>query len=133
MEITKEQFERVEKFLPKQRGNVEINNRDFINALIYMNENGCKWRSLPEKYGKWYSVHKRCARWAESGILAKVFMELKNVLQIEVEIVAIDSTCAKVHPDGTGALKKKVNKLLVKQKADGTPKFMWLPPLTVLP
>ena len=44
MELTKEQYERIEKYLPKQRGNVKIDNRQFLNAILYVVDNGCKWR-----------------------------------------------------------------------------------------
>jgi len=42
MKITEKQFEKIEKYLPKQRGNVKISNYDFINAILYVIENGCK-------------------------------------------------------------------------------------------
>ena len=32
MELTQEQYERIEKYLPKQRGNVKIDNLQFLNA-----------------------------------------------------------------------------------------------------
>ena len=41
MEITQEQYERIERYLPKQRGNVKIDNRQFLNAILYVAENGC--------------------------------------------------------------------------------------------
>jgi transposase len=31
---------------------------------------------LPERYGKWKSVHKRLTRWAKSGVWERVFAEL---------------------------------------------------------
>ena len=43
MELTQEQYERIEKYLPKQRGNVKIDNLQFFNAILYVAENGCKW------------------------------------------------------------------------------------------
>ena len=51
MNITREQYTRIEKYFPVQRGNVRIDNYTFINAILYIAENGCKWRALPEKYG----------------------------------------------------------------------------------
>jgi hypothetical protein len=42
MKITKEQFELIEDKLPLQRRNVEIDNPTFVNALLYIIENGCK-------------------------------------------------------------------------------------------
>ena len=40
MKITQEQFEKIEKYLPKQRGNVKIKNLQFLNAILYVAENG---------------------------------------------------------------------------------------------
>ena len=37
---------------------------DFINAALYVLENGCKWRALPERFGKWYTVYARFRRWS---------------------------------------------------------------------
>ena len=42
-------------------------------------------------------------------------------------IVGLDSTIVKVHPDGTGALKKTAHKPSANVVADGAPKFIWLP------
>jgi hypothetical protein len=41
--------------------------------------------------------------------------------------VSLDSTIVKVHPDGTGALKKTDRKPSASPAADGPPKFIWLP------
>ena len=98
-----------------------------INAILYVAENGCKWRALPESYGKWYSVYKRVNRWAKNGVLERVFLALQKeqIAAINIEILAIDSTFAKVHPDGCGALKKPAGKQSEKRAEVGTPSFMW--------
>jgi transposase len=129
MEITAEQYCRIEPHLPVQRGNVSVENLRFINAILYVSENGCKWRALPCIYGKWYMVYKRVNRWAKNGVLERLFYALQKeqIALIKVEILALDSTCAKVHPDGTGALKKRENSLSGKREAVGTPSFMWYP------
>ena len=31
-----------------ERGNVSIEVLNFLNAVLYVMENGCKWRRLPE-------------------------------------------------------------------------------------
>lgn len=36
MIITKEQYARIEKYFPVQRGNVKIDNYTFINAILYI-------------------------------------------------------------------------------------------------
>ena len=47
-------------------------------------------------------------RWSKNGVLDAVFEKLQReqLVRIRVEAVSMDSTIVKVHPDGTGALKK---------------------------
>lgn len=66
-------YAKIEKYLPKQRGNVRIHNLQLINALLYVAENGCKWRALPEQFGKWHTVYERMNRWSKNGVLQRVF------------------------------------------------------------
>ena len=107
MKITKEQIKIIEELLPKPRKKAKISNEQFINALIYILENGCKWRALPEKYGKWHTVYMRFNRWSKKGIIEQIFLKLQEekIIKIDTDILCIDSTSIKVHPDGTGALK----------------------------
>ena len=76
MELTQEQFEQVSECLPKQRGNVKIENRQVLNAILYVAEQGCKWRGLPERFGKWHSVYTRMNRWSKNGVIQTVFEKL---------------------------------------------------------
>ena len=107
MQLTKEQYEKIAPYLPVQRGNVRISNHQALNALLYMAENGCKWRGLPAHFGRWHSIYMRMSRWAKSGVLDRVFEKLKEQMDILPEALSLDSTSVKVHPDGTGALKKR--------------------------
>jgi len=45
MEITEAQYERIKDALPVQRGNVSLSNFQGLNAVLYVAEQGCKWRS----------------------------------------------------------------------------------------
>jgi transposase len=132
MELTQEQFRRIEKYLPVQRGNVKTDHYTFLQALLYMIENGGKWRRLPQGYGKWNSVYQRASRWAKSGTMERVFIALQkeHVIAVKIEILALDSTSIKVHPDAHGALKKTGGSPSASQGADGTPSFMWYPRMT---
>jgi len=98
MEITPEQFARIAHCLPRQRGNVSMSNL-------------------------------QVSRWTRAGVLDKMFEELQReqVVRIKIEAVSLDSTSIKVHPDGTGALKKTARKPSASHAADGTPRFIWLP------
>src|SRR5215510_6066618 len=53
MEITEEQYARIKDSLPVQRGNVSLTNLQVLNAILYVAEQGCKWRGLPKRFGGW--------------------------------------------------------------------------------
>ena len=135
MEITPEQFALIEHCLPLQRGNVSMTNLQVVNAMLYVAEHGCKWRGLPKRFGNWHTIYTRMRRWAKAGVLDKMFEELQReqVVRIKIEAVSLDSTSIKVHPDGTGALKKTGRKPSANLEADGTPRFIWLPRMLVRP
>jgi transposase len=129
MEITTAQFAQIEDCLPKQRGNVSLSNLQVLNAILFVAEHGCKWRGLPKRFGNWHTIYTRMNRWSKAGVLDRVFERLQQsqVVRIKIEAVSLDSTSIKVHPDGTGALKKTARKQLANPVVDGTPRFIWLP------
>ena len=128
MKITSSQFKLIEDLLPVQRGNVTTPNIQVLNAILYVAEHGCKWRGLPERFGNWHTIYTRANRWAKQGVLDRVFAALQesDFINIQVDHVSLDSTAVKVHPDGTGALKKTVHNLSVSRDQDGQQKFTWL-------
>ena len=109
MEIKNEEYDKIKHILPKQRGNVSVENIVFINALLYICENGCKWRRLPKTYGNWHVIYKRYHRWVKDGVIERLFKELsvQKILKIDIEALKIDSMSVPVHPDACGALKKR--------------------------
>jgi len=129
VEIGEAQFSRIDSELPRQRGNVRVTNLQFLNALLYVAEQGCKWRGLPKKFGPWHTIYTRMNRWSKNGVLDHVFERLQReqIVRIKIEAVKMDSTIVKVHPDGTGALKKTDRRRSESRGADGTPRFIWLP------
>jgi transposase len=129
MELTEAQYERIKGALPVQRGNVSLSNLQVLNAVLYVAEQGCKWRGLPARFGRWHTVYMRMNRWAKAGVLDRVFekLQLEQIVRIKIEVLGLDSTSVKVHPDGTGALKKTVRRPSARAGADGTPRFIWLP------
>ena len=112
MELTEEQYGRIKDSLPVQRGNVRLSNLQVLNAILYVAEHGCKWRGLPKRFGRWHTIYMRMNRWAKNGVLARVFekLQMDQIVRIQIEALSLDSTSVKVHPDGTGALKKTARK-----------------------
>src|SRR5712691_3694740 len=129
MEITEAQYSRIEPILPRQRENVSMSNLNVLNAILYVAEQGCKWRGLPHRFGNWHSIYTRMNRWSKKGVLDTVFEKLQReqVVRIKIEAFSLDSTSVKVHPDGTGALKKTDRSPSASRAEDGTPRFIWLP------
>jgi len=129
MEITEAQYLRIKPSLPRQRGNVSLSNLQVLNALLYVAEQGCKWRGLPKRFGNWHTIYTRMNRWSKNGVLDHVFERLQReqIVRLKIETVQLDSTTVKVHPDGTGALKKTDLRPSENPAADGPPRFIWLP------
>ena len=129
MELTEAQYRRIEDCLPRQRGNVSHQNLEVLNALLYVLEQGCQWRGLPRRFGNWHTIYTRMSRWSRAGVIERVFARLQReqIIRIKIEAVCLDSTIIKVHPDGTGALKKTGRKPSDAPAADGPPRSIWLP------
>lgn len=129
MELTEAQYRHIAPCVPTQRGNVSLTNRQVLNAILYVAEQGCKWRVLPTQFGSWHTIYTCMNRWAKSGVLDRVFAQLQQaqIMRVKIEVVALDSTLVKVHPDGTGALKKTARKPLADPAVGGPPRFIWLP------
>ena len=135
MEITEAQYRRIEDCFPRQRGNVSLDNLRVINAILHVTEQGCKWRGLPDRFGNWHTIYTRMNRWSKAGVLNRIFARLQHeqIIQIKIEAVGLDSTIVKVHPDGTGALKKTARKPSADPMAAGPPRFIWLPQMLDAP
>jgi len=120
MELTKEAYKNIEHLLPKPRGSLTISHYDALRAILYVAENGCKWRKLPGEYGKWHTVYTRMMRWCKSGVLEDVFVALQRegVIRVRVSVVSQGGASVKVHPGGPGE--------------DGAANFIWLPRMTGL-
>jgi transposase len=111
MKITRWQYKKIADCFPHPRGNVHYSNLQILNGVLYVLENGCKWRALPKEFGHWHAVYDRMRRWVETGVLARVFQKLQQeqIIPENIHHVSLDSTFIKVHPDGTGASKKRTS------------------------
>ena len=135
MELTEAHLKRIQDSLPVERGNVSMEVLNFLNAVLYVMENGCKWRRLPERFGNWHTIYTRMNRWSKNGVWDRLFAKLQQegVLSVELKVVSLDSTSVKVHPDGTGAEKKTARKPSVNPGEAGTLRFIWLPRMMLAP
>jgi transposase len=122
-----DQWERIEGLLPgrqKSVGVTALDNRLFVEAVLYRYRAGIPWRDLPERYGDWKNVHRRHSRWSESGVWEKLFKALAE--DGDNEYAMIDSTIVRAHQHAAGAHKKGVRR--PKMSADRKPSDVGLLP-----
>jgi transposase len=106
-ELSDAQWTRIEGLLPGRAdtvGRTAANNRMFINGVLWVLRSGARWHDLPERYGKYKSVHKRFSRWAASGVWDKVFGDL--VADRKNPYLMIDSTIVRAHQQAATGRKK---------------------------
>lgn len=97
-ELTSVQWARIETLLPGKAGDpgrTGTDNRNFINAVLWVLRSGARWSDMPERYGKYKTVHKRFTRWAAKGVWDKVFANL--IKDRDNEYLMIDSTIVRAH------------------------------------
>ena len=71
--------------------------------MLFIISQGCSWRTVLERYRPWFTVHLRANRWAELGVLERVFALLqRDEIEAEPALVQIylDSTILEVHQNG---------------------------------
>ena len=73
-ELSQAQWERIAPLLPGKAGDpgrTGADNRLFVNGVLWVLRSGAFWQHLPERYGKWKSVHARFTRWGQGRGLGK--------------------------------------------------------------
>jgi len=97
-ELSNEQWHRIEDLLPGKKGDpgrTGRNNRLFVNAVLWVLRSGARWSDLPERYGKYKSVHKRFTRWAKAGVWERVFASLTG--DPDNQYLMLDTTLVRAH------------------------------------
>jgi transposase len=97
-ELSDAQWQRIAALLPGKagdRGRTAADNRLFVNAVLWVLRSGAWWQDLPERYGKWKSVHKRFTRWAKTGVWERVFDSLSA--DPDNQYLMLDTTLVRVH------------------------------------
>jgi transposase len=107
--VTEVQWRRIEGVLagkPGDPGRTGEDNRLFVNAVLWVLRSGARWSDLPERYGKWKSVHKRFTRWAKKGVWERVFESLTG--DPDNQYLMLDTTLVRAHQQaatGKGGLR----------------------------
>ena len=97
-ELTEAQWSRISALLPGKTsdpGRSGRDNRLFVNGCLWVLRSGAHWCDLPERYGKWKTLHKRFTRWAKAGVWDAVFATLIN--DRDNQYLMLDSTIVRAH------------------------------------
>ena len=97
-ELSEAQWCRIEGLLPGKKGDPGrhgADNRLFVNGVLWVLRSGAHWHDLPERYGKWKSLHKRFTRWARAGVWERVFAHL--TADHDNQYLMLDTTLVRAH------------------------------------
>lgn len=97
-ELSDGQWERVKDLLPGKVGDPGRSGRDnrrFVNGVLWVLRSGAHWHDLPERYGKWKTVHTRFSRWAKGGVWERVFATL--IKDRDNQYLMLDTTLVRAH------------------------------------
>jgi putative transposase len=101
-ELSEVQWARISSLLPGKIGDPgrrAADNRLFVNGCLWVLRSGAHWSDLPERYGKWKTVHRRFSRWCHAGVWERVFSAL--TADRDNQYLMIDSTIVRAHQQAT--------------------------------
>ncbi len=104
--LTDAQFKRAAPLLQtgkSRRGRKPRNNRLILEGILYHLRTGGPWRDLPPYFGKWSTVYRAFNRWCRRGVFLLFLLSLAR--ELDLGMLLVDGTFAKVHQHGTGAPK----------------------------
>lgn len=110
----------------------ELDDRAFVEAILYLARTGCPWRDLPACFGRWDSVYQRFRRWEKAGRWQALFARVPADLE-QIARVFFDSTVVRAHAHAAGAPKKKGRRPWAAAAAAGAPRSTWRPPTSGRP
>ncbi len=61
----------------------EVKLREVVNALMYVVDNGIKWRALPHDFPAWQTVYGYFRRWSQNGVWEQINPTLGKQVRIE--------------------------------------------------
>ena len=99
--LTEAQWEMIRPFVPRRRGpEPTLDDRTFIEAVLYRLRTGIPWRDLPERFGSWKTVYNRFANWSHRGHWEAIFKTLQ--LDFDEQGVILDASVVRAHQDAAG-------------------------------
>jgi len=100
MELTDKQWEILHPLLPDPpqrkdgRGRPRRDNREILNAVLWILRTGAAWNDLPNRYPPYQTCHRRFKEWVDSQVFAQILHalaeDMKNRGGLDLEECFID-------------------------------------------
>jgi transposase len=105
---------------PTDPGRSGNNNRQFLEAVLWIARTDSPWRDLPSHFGKWNTVFKRYSDWVKADVFQRIFDAVSD--DPDMEYAMVDATIVKVHRHGHGAKGGRKIRPSANPRAAGQPK-----------
>lgn len=123
-ELTDAQWNLIKDHLPGKRndpGRTAMDNRRFVDGVLWLARTGAPWRDLPERYGQWNSAFQRYSRWSKRGVWQRILEALGG--DVDLEHLLLDSTTVRAHQHAAGAKGGETTKRSAALEAGGARRF----------
>jgi transposase len=106
-QLRDDQWDRIMDLIPGKEGDpgrTGMDNRLFVESVLWLARTGAPWRDLPERFGNWNAIYKNVDRWSTVGVWARVLGQAQAMAHQggDVDwIASIDSTIVRVHQRGS--------------------------------
>ncbi len=94
-DLTDDQWALIETLMPPVKPNCrprEVDLREVVNAILYLNREGCTWRALPRDFPAWKTVYNYFARFRDDGTWAILVEALREEVRAKAGRPATPST-----------------------------------------
>ena len=84
-DLTDAEWTKLKPLLPQENrigSPREVELREVVNALMYVADNGSKWRAMPHDLPAWQTVYGYFRRWSQSGVWEQVNQALARQVRV---------------------------------------------------
>ena len=129
-ELTDEGWERIVDLLPAQaRGGRWREHRLMLDGMFWVLNSGAPWRDMPDRYGKWETVHGRYRRWTRESLferfLGRLHLALDEQGRIDWGVFDVDGSDVRAHRSAAEASKKTSAGRTLRPRPGTIPRRLW--------